>query len=58
MRMIVYNCIHQLMFESSKQFNVNLRRVSFKGGLQAIRQWKLRVKQTQSTSRKRQESLN
>ena len=46
MHMIVYNCIRQLMFESSERFNVSLRRVSFKGSLQAIRQWEPRLKRT------------
>ena len=40
MHMMVYNCIRQLMFESAERFGAELRRVSFKGSVQAIRQRK------------------
>jgi len=38
MNLIVYNCIRSLMLESAKKRGVAVRRVSFKGALQALRQ--------------------
>lgn len=39
MHFIAYNCIRRLMYESSEQLNTAHERVSFKGSLQALRQW-------------------
>ena len=39
MHFIVYNCLRQLMLEASIRNSVSVRRISFKGTLQAIRQW-------------------
>jgi hypothetical protein len=39
MHFIAYNCIRRLICESSEQMNAAHERVSFKGGLQALRQW-------------------
>ena len=58
MHMIVYNCVRQLMIESSERFCVDLRRVSFKGSLQAIRQWEPHLNQVRSSFIKRQELLS
>lgn len=58
MHMIAYNCVRQLIFESAQRFCVDLRRVSFKGSLQAIRQWEPHLKQAHSSFIKRQERLS
>lgn len=39
MHFIAYNCIRRLIHESSEHLNTAHERVSFKGGLQALRQW-------------------
>ena len=39
MHFIVYNCIRGLMREAENQAAVRLRRISFKGANQALRQW-------------------
>jgi len=39
MHMIAYNGIRQLMVEAASRNGVSQRRISFKGSLQAIRQW-------------------
>ena len=39
MHFIAYNCIRRLIHESSERLNKAHERVSFKGSLQALRQW-------------------
>lgn len=39
MHLIVYNAIRQIMLESAEYSKTELRRVSFKASIQAIRQW-------------------
>ena len=39
MHFIVYNCIRGLMREAASKASVRLRRISFKGANQALRQW-------------------
>ena len=39
MHLIVYNCIRGLMMEAANQVSDRLRRISFKGANQALRQW-------------------
>lgn len=58
MHMIVYNCIRQLMFESAERFGADLRRVSFKGSVQAIRQWEPHLNHARSGPIERQRLLN
>lgn len=58
MNMIVYNCIRQLMFESAQRLGVELRRVSFKGSVQAIRQWEPHLNRARSGPAERQRLLN
>jgi len=36
---IAYNCVRRLMLEAAAQNNVAVRRISFKGSVQALRQW-------------------
>lgn len=47
MHLIAYNAIRQLMFESASRTGVAHRRISFKGSLQAIRQWEPLLRQAQ-----------
>ncbi len=39
MHFIAYNCIRRLMFEAAEKVDLEVRLVSFKGSLQAIRSW-------------------
>lgn len=40
MNFIAYNCVRRLMYEAAEQAGLHVRRVSFKGSLQAIRSWR------------------
>ncbi len=39
MNFIAYNCVRRLMYEAAEQAKIPVRSVSFKGSLQAIRNW-------------------
>jgi len=39
MHLIAYNCIRRLMLEAAEKKGVAVRRISFKGSVQALRQW-------------------
>jgi len=39
MHLMAYNCIHHLMLEAAERKGVILRLISFKGSVQALRQW-------------------
>ena len=56
MHLIAYNCIRCLMFESAKEKGVRVRRISFKGCVQALRQWEPHINQAKS-SRQEQDRL-
>ncbi|MDX8405347.1 MAG: IS4 family transposase, partial [Mariprofundus sp.] len=45
MHLIAYNCIRRLMLEAAEKKNVTLRRISFKGSVQALRQWEPHLNQ-------------
>ena len=45
MHLIAYNCIRRLMLEAAEKNNVTLRRISFKGSVQALRQWEPHLNQ-------------
>ncbi len=45
MHLIVYNCIRCLMSEAEKRTNVGVRRISFKGSVQSLRQWEYHLNQ-------------
>ncbi len=45
MHLIAYNCIRRLMLEAAQKKNVTLRRISFKGSVQALRQWEPHLNQ-------------
>ena len=46
MHLIAYNCIRYLMIEAAQQANEQVRRISFKGSVQALRQWEPHLNQT------------
>jgi hypothetical protein len=39
MNFIAYNCVRRLMYEAAEKADIHVRKVSFKGSLQAIRSW-------------------
>jgi hypothetical protein len=45
MHMIAYNCIRYLMVEAAEQSGEQVRRISFKGSVQALRQWEPHLNQ-------------
>jgi len=45
MHLIAYNCIRRLMLEAAEAKGVTLRRISFKGSVQALRQWEPHLSQ-------------
>jgi hypothetical protein len=45
MHLIAYNCIRSLMIESAEMKSVRVRSVSFKGSVQALRQWEPHLNQ-------------
>jgi hypothetical protein len=45
MHLIAYNCIRSLMIESAEMKGVRVRSVSFKGSVQALRQWEPHLNQ-------------
>lgn len=49
--LIVYNAIRQLMLESAEWSKTNVRRVSFKASIQAIRQWEPHLIQQAETNK-------
>lgn len=46
MHMIAYNCIRYLMVEAADQAGEQVRRISFKGSVQALRQWEPHLNQS------------
>lgn len=47
MHFIAYNCIRRLMYEAAEEANIDVRIVSFKGSLQALRSWEPHINQAQ-----------
>lgn len=56
MHLIVYNCIRCLMWEAADKCGVRVRRISFKGSIQALRQWEPHLNQAK-TRRQEQDRL-
>jgi len=54
MHLIAYNCIRWLMFEAAKEKGARLRRISFKGSVQALRQWEPHLSQTKINRQERE----
>ncbi len=46
MHFIAYNCIRYLMFEAAEKKSTKVRRISFKGSVQALRQWEPHLNQS------------
>ncbi|CAH1386879.1 hypothetical protein NTGM5_380007 [Candidatus Nitrotoga sp. M5] len=46
MHLIAYNCIRYLMIEAAQQAGEPVRRIRFKGSVQALRQWEPHLNQT------------
>ena len=47
MHFIAYNCIRRLMYEAAEEANIDTRIVSFKGSLQALRNWEPHMNQAE-----------
>jgi len=54
--LIAYNCLRRLMYEASEAANLPVRRISFKGAVQALRNWEPHLNQLVE-SRKEQRRL-
>jgi hypothetical protein len=54
MHLIVYNGIRCLMGEAAKEQDVKVRRISFKGSVQALRQWEPHLNQATLSRKERQ----
>ena len=55
---IAYNCIRRLMFEAAEKVDLEVRLVSFKGSLQAIRNWEPRLNHERMSNVKRGKLLH
>lgn len=53
MHFIAYNCIRRLMYEAAEEADIEVRRVSFKGSLQALRNWEPRLNQAKLSNAER-----
>jgi hypothetical protein len=45
MHFIAYNCVRRLMYEAAEEANIEVRVVSFKGSVQALRSWEPHLNQ-------------
>jgi len=52
MHLIAYNCIRRLMIEAAVKKKLKLRRISFKGSVQALRQWEPHLNQAKMNHRR------
>ncbi|WP_136799356.1 IS4 family transposase [Desulfosediminicola ganghwensis] len=53
MHFIAYNCLRRMMHESASKQNSELREISFKGTLQAVRNWEPRLTSKNLTNKER-----
>lgn len=53
MHFIAYNGIRKLMYEAGEECDIELRRISFKGSLQALRQWEPYLNQADISKKER-----
>lgn len=58
MYFIAYNCIRQLMYEAIKRKDLTECRVSFKGSVQAIRQWAPHLNQVKISRQQQSQFMN
>jgi hypothetical protein len=57
MHFIAYNCVRRLMVEAAKEAEIGTRIVSFKGSLQALRNWEPHLNQKHIDNQKRVQLL-
>jgi len=57
MHLIAYNCIRCLITEAATNESVNARQISFKGSLQALRQWEPYLNQTKTSTQEKRRLL-
>ena len=57
MHMIAYNCIRILIVHATTGTETNTRRISFKGSLQAVRQWEPHLNQGNTPSKKQRDLI-
>lgn len=57
MHLIVYNCIRYLMLEATQKKGHRVREISFKGSVQALRQWEPHLNQGKIDKYKRYQLL-
>ncbi len=58
MNLIAYNCIRRLMCEAAQKADIQVREVSFKGSLQAIRSWSPQFNREKLSRTERYKLLN
>jgi hypothetical protein len=58
MYFIAYNCIRRLMYEAANSASIEMRTISFKGSLQAIRSWESRFGDSHLNQRDRLEMMS
>jgi hypothetical protein len=58
MYFIAYNCIRRLMYEAANSASIEMRTISFKGSLQAIRSWESRFGTSHLNQRDRLEMMS
>jgi len=58
MHFIAYNCIRMLMYEAAEEYGVCVNRLSFKGSLQALRQWEPHLNHAKISKRERRRIIS
>ena len=58
MHFIVYNSIRMLMNKSAKKNGVAVRKISFKGATQALRQWEPQLNQSRLSAKEKQKIIS
>jgi Transposase DDE domain len=58
MNFIAYNCVRRLMYDAAKKANLAVRLVSFKGSIQAIRNWEPQLNHDKLSKTERSKMLN
>jgi len=58
MNFIAYNCVRRLMYEAAEKAELHVRKVSFKGSLQAIRSWSPQFNREKLSKAERSKLLN
>lgn len=53
MHFIAYNCVRRLMYEAAEEVGIEVRIVSFKGSLQALRSWEPHLNQAKMSKAER-----